>query len=75
MEHLLQKSECSIFHNIFKYVIFQRRQKAIMWSKGLILLHCMCNIHVIIEDMVSLVFQEMNIILIGDVAKGLAHAN
>ena len=24
MEHLLQKSKCSIFHNIFKYMIFQR---------------------------------------------------
>ena len=35
MEHLLFLSKCSIFHNIFKYVIFQRRQKALMWSKGL----------------------------------------
>ena len=33
MEHLLQKSKCSIFHNIFKDVIFQRRQKALLWSK------------------------------------------
>ena len=24
MEHLLQKSKCSIFHNIFKCMIFQR---------------------------------------------------
>ena len=29
-------SKCSIFHNIFKYVIFQRRQKALLWNKGLI---------------------------------------
>ena len=28
-------SKCSIFHNIFKYMIFQRRQKAFLWSKGL----------------------------------------
>ena len=35
MEHLLQKSKCSIFHNIFKYMIFQRRQKELLWSKGL----------------------------------------
>ena len=35
IEHLLQKNKCSIFHNIFKYSIFQRRQKAFMWSKGL----------------------------------------
>ena len=27
MEHLLQMSKCSIFHNIFKYMIFQRRQR------------------------------------------------
>ena len=27
-------SKCSIFHNIFKYMIFQRRQKALLWSKG-----------------------------------------
>ena len=33
MEHLLQKSKCSIFHNIFRYVIFQRHQKAFLWSK------------------------------------------
>ena len=26
---------CSIFHNIFKYMIFQRCQKALLWSKGL----------------------------------------
>ena len=32
MEHLLKKSKCSIFHNIFKYGIFQ---KALLWSKGL----------------------------------------
>ena len=35
IEHLLQMSKCSIFHNIFKYMIFQRRQKALLWSKGL----------------------------------------
>ena len=34
MEHLLQKSKSSIFHNIFKYMIFQRRQRALLWSKG-----------------------------------------
>ena len=27
--------ECSMFHNIFKYMFFQRRQKALLWSKGL----------------------------------------
>ena len=37
MEHLLQKSKCSMFHNIFKYVIFQRCQKALLWSKGITL--------------------------------------
>ena len=36
MEHLLFWSKCSIFHNIFKYMIFQRHQfKALIWSKGL----------------------------------------
>ena len=25
-----------IFHNIFKYLVFQRRQKALLWSKGLL---------------------------------------
>ena len=35
MENLLQKSKCSIFHNIFKYMKFQRRRKALLWSKGL----------------------------------------
>ena len=39
MEHLLQKSKCSIFHNIFKYMIFQRCQKALLWSKGLNMQH------------------------------------
>ena len=34
MEHLLQKSKCSIFLNIFKYMIFQRCQKTLFWSKG-----------------------------------------
>ena len=31
-------SKCSIFHKIFKYMIFQRHQKALLWSKGLILI-------------------------------------
>ena len=35
MEHLLQKSKCSIFHNIFNYMIFQRHQKVLLWSKWL----------------------------------------
>ena len=39
MEHLLQKSKCCIFHNIFKYMIFQRRQKELLWSKWLISHH------------------------------------
>ena len=32
MEHLFQKSKCSIFHNIFEYMMFQN---ALLWSKGL----------------------------------------
>ena len=32
------KSKCSIFHNIFKYIVFQTRQKALLWSKGLSIL-------------------------------------
>ena len=35
MEHWLQKSKCSIFHNIFKYMVFHWRQKALLLSKGL----------------------------------------
>ena len=35
MEHLLFLSKCSIFHNIFKSMIFQRHQKALLWSNGL----------------------------------------
>ena len=38
VEHLLQKSKCSIFHNFFKYIIFQRCQKALLWGKGLIMI-------------------------------------
>ena len=34
MEHLLRMSKCSIFHNIFKYMIFQRRPEALLMSKG-----------------------------------------
>ena len=34
MEHLLQKIKCSILSNIFKYMIFQRRQNALLWSKA-----------------------------------------
>ena len=29
------KEQMLHFHNIFKYVIFQRRQKALLWGKGL----------------------------------------
>ena len=34
MENLLRRSKCLIFHDIFKYIVFQRRQKALSWSKG-----------------------------------------
>ena len=29
------RSKCFIYHNIFKYIVFQRRQKVLLWSKGL----------------------------------------
>ena len=35
MEHLLQWSKCSIFHNVSKYIVFQRCQKKLSWIKGL----------------------------------------
>ena len=30
-----QRSKCSNFHNIFKYMMFHRRQNELSWSKGL----------------------------------------
>ena len=30
-----KRSNAPIFHNIFKYMIFQRLQEALLWSKGL----------------------------------------
>ena len=36
MEHLLLRSECSIFHNYLKNLTFQRRPKALVRSKELI---------------------------------------
>ena len=35
MEQLLLRSKCSIFHNIFKNLTFQRCPKTHVWSKGL----------------------------------------
>ena len=35
MEHLLFWSKCSIFHNILKCMILQRRQKALLWGNEL----------------------------------------
>ena len=36
----VQKSKINVpFHSIFKYMIFQRRQKGLSWSKGLTILH------------------------------------
>ena len=32
-----QRSKCSIFHNVFKYMIFQRPLNALLWNKGLII--------------------------------------
>ena len=32
--------ENGAFHNIFKYVVFQRRQKALLWSKRLNVCFC-----------------------------------
>ena len=36
MDHLLLSSTYAIFHNIFKNLVFQRCQKALLWSKGLV---------------------------------------
>ena len=36
--------QCSIFHNNCKYTIFQRRQKELLWGKGLIHLCKTCRI-------------------------------
>ena len=48
MEHLLQKSNYmySIFHNIFKYMMCQRRQKALLWSKGL-------NVYILLQTVIN----------------------
>ena len=35
----------SIFHNIFKYMIFQRRQKALIWSKRISHFSCVISIN------------------------------
>ena len=35
MEHSLEKSKCSIFHNVFKYMIFQRCLKVLLRTIGL----------------------------------------
>ena len=29
------ENKCSIIHNIFKFIVFQRCQKVLLWSKGL----------------------------------------
>ena len=34
MEFLLQRRKRSIFHNIFKPVVFQRHKKALIWNNG-----------------------------------------
>ena len=35
-ENIMEKSSiCSVFHNILKYMVFQRHQKVLLWSKGL----------------------------------------
>ena len=58
MEHLLQKSKCSIFHNIFKYVIFQSRQKASLWSNRLKLTDKKSATFDIISELYSSIFQN-----------------
>ena len=47
-ENLLQKRKCSIFHKIFKYMIFQMRQKALLWSKGLTSCTLVCDVFCVI---------------------------
>ena len=34
-ENILENGAFSIFHNIIKYMIFQRRQKTLLWREGL----------------------------------------
>ena len=43
-DNLLQKRKCSIFHKIFKYMIFQMRRKALLWSKGLTSWALVCDV-------------------------------
>ena len=42
-ENFMEKSKCSIFHNILKYMIFQRRKNALLWGKELIDTHLLCS--------------------------------
>ena len=44
MEHLLQKSKRSIFHNIFKYMIFQIKASKGVIMKYMVIL-CILEIH------------------------------
>ena len=36
MEHLLEKSKCFIFHNVFQLNDISKVSKCVLWSKGLI---------------------------------------
>ena len=54
------KEHTLIFHNIFKYVVFQRHQKALLWSKGLSMpylqdasLEWVTNIFQVVDDFVK----------------------
>ena len=60
------------FHNIFKYVVFQRRQKALSWSKGLnMMLHVFVKVAIMSKSLstfptnthfFSSMFTEMHIL-------------
>ena len=70
MEHLLQKSKCSIFHNIFNYMIFERCQKELSWSKGLSTpvapIRCgffVCVWSLICDEVLCVIFSFANILL------------
>ena len=36
MEHLLEKSKCFIFHNVFQLNDISKVSKCVLWSKGLL---------------------------------------
>ena len=68
-----QRSKCSIFHSIFKNMIFLRRQRELLWSEGFYFLDDCYFVHFSGAFSVIMVVHYRRLVALNTIALRLAN--